>query len=210
MKKLYLVGAGGFARELYSIVQYAPACGRDWAIAGFLDDNAAALAGFDYPVSVVGSPRDFVPREGDLFLVAVATPKAKRAVVATLKAKGAAFLTYIDPTARVLHNAKLGEGCVLCPNVLVSCDTVLGDFVSVNSTTNVGHDARVGPYSTLSSFVGVTRGVRIGSDVFVGGQAALAPNVVIEDHSTVGIGAVVVRRVRSQTTVFGNPARPIG
>ncbi len=44
MKKLLIVGAGGFGRELYVWASQHPDCGRAWTLAGFLDDNADALA----------------------------------------------------------------------------------------------------------------------------------------------------------------------
>ncbi|NBX34537.1 hypothetical protein EBR16_04155 [bacterium] len=46
MKKLLIVGAGGFGREMHAWALQHPDHGRDWIFAGFLDDNPAALADF--------------------------------------------------------------------------------------------------------------------------------------------------------------------
>ena len=46
MKKLLIVGAGGFGRELYVWASQHPDCGQAWELEGFLDDNSQALQSF--------------------------------------------------------------------------------------------------------------------------------------------------------------------
>ena len=45
MKKLLIVGAGGFGREVACWAAEAMGRGTDWVPAGFLDDNVRALEG---------------------------------------------------------------------------------------------------------------------------------------------------------------------
>ncbi len=51
--------------------------------------------------------------------------------------------------------------------------------------------------------------VSIGSDVWIGGGAIVLPGVKIGDRAIVGAGAVVTKDVLADTTVVGNPARPL-
>jgi acetyltransferase-like isoleucine patch superfamily enzyme len=51
--------------------------------------------------------------------------------------------------------------------------------------------------------------VIIGKKVFIGTKATIIPKIEIEDNSIVGAGSVVIRKVKSKTTVFGNPAKVI-
>ncbi|MFM9146784.1 MAG: hypothetical protein ACKORI_01475 [Verrucomicrobiota bacterium] len=46
MKKLLIVGAGGFGREMHAWCRQHPDHGRVWAFEAFLDDNPEALAPF--------------------------------------------------------------------------------------------------------------------------------------------------------------------
>ena len=48
MKNLYIVGAGGFGREVYAWLLDLPECNFEWQIKGFLDDNLEAMDGFNY------------------------------------------------------------------------------------------------------------------------------------------------------------------
>jgi len=63
MKKLYIVGAGGFGRELLWWVKDINAKEPTWEIMGFLDDNPNALDGCSCDYSVVGTIKDCKPAD---------------------------------------------------------------------------------------------------------------------------------------------------
>jgi maltose O-acetyltransferase len=52
--------------------------------------------------------------------------------------------------------------------------------------------------------------VVIGERCWIGGAAIILPGVNIGEGATVGAGSVVTKDVPAETTVAGNPARPIG
>lgn len=45
--------------------------------------------------------------------------------------------------------------------------------------------------------------------VFIDSKATILPQKEIEQNSIIGAGSVVIRKVKSNTTVFGNPAKRI-
>jgi serine acetyltransferase len=78
----------------------------------------------------------------------------------------------------------------------------------------VGHDARIGDFTTLTYGVHVSGWVHIGKRVFVGAGAVIingtedAP-LTIGDDVVIGAGAVVTKPVVAGLTVVGVPARPL-
>ena len=44
-KKLFIIGAGGFGRQLETYLELIPKEKKDWDIAGYIDDNKNALIG---------------------------------------------------------------------------------------------------------------------------------------------------------------------
>lgn len=207
MKKLLIVGAGGFGRELFWYAKHAPDHGRAWEIAGFLDDRPDALAKFSHGASVVGPLKDHRPGDDELFLLALGDPKGKLAVGHALRERGGRFVTLVHPSALVGPSVKLGEGCVLCPHVCIPTDAVLEDFVTVNSQCTIGHDAYVSEGVTLSGHCDVTGGARLERGAFLGSGASVLPGAMVGEFARVGAGSVVVRRAPARSTVFGVPAK---
>jgi len=209
MKKLFIVGAGGFGREVYRWASDHPDCGREWKIAGFLDDNPEALKEFDYPLRVLAPASGYQPEEGDLFVCGMGVPAVKRKVCSGLLASGAEFITLVHPTAIVGKNVKIGKGVMLCPGSIISCDCEIGDFVMLNLYATIGHDVCVGPWTTLSGHCDLTTGVRLGEAVFAGSRVSVLPGRTVSDEALLGAGCVVTRDVPRGITVFGAPARPL-
>lgn len=206
-ERTIIVGAGGFGRELINWSRDCHDAGRLPPLAGMLDDNPAALKGFDYGVDILGTASDFVPEQGDMFILAIGTPAAKERIVAMLRERGAQFATLIHPAAVVARSARIGEGCVLCPMSLVSADAQIGRFVSINALSSVGHDVRLGDYATLSAHVDLTGSVSVGHSVLIGSGAKILPRVMIGDNATIGAGSIVYRTVPAGHSVFAQPAK---
>jgi len=206
MKKIYIVGAGGFGRELLWWIKDINKVKPTWEIGGFLDDDPHALDGFacDYPV--VGSIRDWQPGEEEEFALALGSPQLKRKIVEILKAKGARFATVVHPTAMLSEFARYGEGLIMFPNSKLSVNSTVGDFVTLLSSP-IGHDTVIGDFSVISGNCNIVRNVVIGQDVFLAAGACIAQDVHVGDGAYIGLGAVVLKDVQPGAKMFGNPAR---
>ena len=208
MKKILIVGAGGFGRELLQWIKDINAEKPTWEIGGFLDDNLQALDGVEIDYPVVGTISDWQPKDDEVFALAMGKPQLKRMVVEKLKSRGAHFAAVIHPTALVSPFAHYGEGLVMFPYSKLSCNSTVGDFVSI-LTTPIGHDNEIGDYTMISGGCNIVRNVKIGKDVFVAAGVCIAQDVVVKDGAYRGLVSVVLKDVKAGTKVFGNPARII-
>ncbi|MBQ4313167.1 MAG: acetyltransferase [Clostridia bacterium] len=206
MKDILIVGAGGFGREMLQFLKDINKTEKRWNIKGFLDDNLAALDGYECDHRVVGRISDWQPSENEEFVCAVAFPKIKEKVVSCLKGKGARFVSVIHPTAYIGDFNKIGEGLVMFPHSYISVNTKIGDFVTL-LYSHIGHDAEIGDYSTVCGQCGINGHVTIGKRVFVGSNVGTVPGVTIGDDTWIGAGSVVVSDIRPGVTVVGNPAK---
>ncbi len=212
MKRLYIVGAGGFARELYEIIKAINKIALEtegearYDVLGFLDDNPNALEGKNSPLKVVGSISGYTPKDGECLALGIAHPQTKEKIASLLDARSVTWESIIHPSVRIAEGAVVGRGIVAYPGAILGPDTKTGDFVTLLST-GLGHDAEVGDYSTISSFCGINGYVKLGKRVYIGSHASLLPQVKVGDDGYVGIGSVVIRNVPAGTKVFGNPAK---
>lgn len=208
-KRLILVGGGAFARELINWAESVPIDGATQSIDGYLDEVDGALASQNYQIPYLGRVQDFSPQTGDLLLMAIGGPLAKKRVFEELKAKGANFITLIHPSSVVARTARLGEGVVVCPQAFISADAVVGDMVAINSFASVGHDVVLGSFCTLSSHVDLTGWVQVEERVFFGSGARVLPKVKIRSGATIGAGANVMRSVPEDAVMYAQPAKKL-
>jgi sugar O-acyltransferase (sialic acid O-acetyltransferase NeuD family) len=208
MKKLLIIGAGGFGRELYAWASQHPDCGRQWQLAGFLDDNPDALTPFGSfaPISPLAGHR---PSADQLFVVGLGMPALKEKLVAPLVSAGAEFLTFVHPSAIIGTRVTLGRGVVICPGAILSVDIDVGEFAMVNLNCTIGHEAQIGRWTSLSAHCDITGGASVGQGCFFGSRATVIPGKNIGDRTVVAAGSVVMTHVPSDVLVAGNPARVI-
>ena len=208
MKSLYIVGAGGFGREVYDWIRDALDMHNEYHFTAFLDDNQSALRDFDLEASVKPL-KEYRYKEGDCLICGIGNPQLKYKLCQPLVEAGAEFLTVIHPSAKIGARSEIGMGSVICPQVVITCDVLIGAFVLLNLTTTVGHDATIGDWSTISAHCDITGSVQLGASVFMGSGARVIPQKRVGDSATLGAGAVVIRDVSAGCSVFGNPARTI-
>jgi sugar O-acyltransferase (sialic acid O-acetyltransferase NeuD family) len=209
MKNIYIVGAGSFARETRIWLKDWLRSNLGWQLAGFIADDSTALDKFPGLPPIVGAIDDYQPAPDSYHICAIAKPQDRKRVVEKMLARGAEFISMIHPTAIVAENAALGQGIIVCPNVVISTDSVIGDFVNINIATSIGHDVVLGAYSTLSSHCDITGGASTEECAFLGSHAVVLPKVKVGSHAVVGAGSVAMRAVKAGSTVFGVPAKKI-
>lgn len=208
MKDLIIVGASGFGRELVQWVEDVNEKCPEWNILGFLDDNPNALLGIKCDYKIIGSIKDYQPKDNEYLACALAFPNVKKQIVTTLKEKGSKFATIIHPTALINKYAEIGEGVIVTPRSNINANAKVGNFASILGS-GIGHDAVIGNFSTLSGRCSINGHVQIGEKVYVACGVSIAPSKKIGDGVTIGIGSVVISNIKPGVTVFGNPAKKI-
>lgn len=207
MKNLVIVGAGGFGREIYNMIPSCKGYGEEYVIKGFINDIQDALDTFDGYAPIIGTIKDYVPEQDDVFICAIGDVAGRKFCVNHLLTKGAKFISLIHNNATFSRNSTIGVGCIIGRNVSISCDCSVGDFSILQSECMVGHDSKIGDFCQFHPRVFVAGRVSIGNDVHVCACAIIHPNKTIGDGATIGGGAFVIRNVKEKQTVYGNPAK---
>ena len=203
MNHLLIINAAGFGRTVMSLARSDRACGPVWQVKGFLDGRTELESANG---RIIGDPMTYEVVEGDIFLCALGDPAERRKYSAPLVAKGADFIRLL-PEVNFADRVTVGRGCICELRVSVGPDSVLGEFVTILSTTIIGHDVIVGSYVQIGSFVFIGGGAHIGDDVVIHPHATILPGVHVGPGAVIGAGAVVVQNVPAGVTMIGNPAR---
>jgi sugar O-acyltransferase (sialic acid O-acetyltransferase NeuD family) len=204
----YIVGAGGYAREIASWFPKSNLDGR-YALKGYFDDDARALEGFRNAYAIRDGFFNGSGWKGKHLILAIASTQVKEKVHMALRSEGMRLLSLCHDFSIIGDDSDIGEGLTLCPFSAISCNVSVGDCVTVNSGSQIGHDVTIGDYTSLMANVDIGGGASIGKHVFIGSNAVILPGVKIPDHTRIGAGAVVLKSIRQPGTYFGNPAKKI-
>lgn len=210
MKQLVIVGAGSFGRE---ILEYAIAiieAGKnEWEIKGFLDDNRHALDDYDVNYPIVGGISDYMPQKDDVFISAFGEGKARVKFANIIRERGGKFVNIIHPTATILHRVVLGDGCIIGQNTLIANDTKCGDFLYMNYGSVVGHDNILGIGCTINVYCNTNGHDTLGDYVYMGPHSVIVQGRSVGDNVNIAAGAAVFNNVKSDRTIYGNPAKTL-
>ena len=214
-KKIVLIGAGGFGREVVTIIKllnnYALDHNREpsYEFLGFLDDDPKY-----YPGTLIdGYPwlgkKEWILAHKDEVLCncTIGKPSVKAEIQRSLERGGVKFETLAALGSYIFTPlTDIGAGCVFYGGVTISVDCKIGAGVLLNQNVNIGHDVVIGEYTVVMTGTGISGGCKIGNEVNIGGHAFIIPGRRIGDQSTIAAGSIVFSNVKEGTTVLGNPA----
>ena len=205
-KNLFIIGAGGFGRELELWLSIVPETKRDFKIIGYIDDNLNTLDGFKSSFKILGTIDSFVFNKNDYAVISIADPLTKELVYNRIKGRVNLY-TFIANSAIVGDILTIGEGSVICPNVIVSTNVTVGKCVTVNCGTQLGHDSKIGNFSSFMANVMIGGETSISDKVYFGSQSALVPRKKICGNVKITAGGIVIGNINKQGIYYGNPAK---
>lgn len=209
MKNLIIIGAGGMGREVYHLASRCSTT-NNFIIKGFLDDGNPNLNefSFNYP-PLLGNISDYQIEDNDVFACSIGDVKAKAKIIDYMEAKGAEFVSLIDPSAYIERTASIDYGALIFHDVHVGSEAIIGRHVMLQSYSAIGHDVIIGDYTRIDPKVSCVGGTKIGNCVTLHTMSFINHKVRIGDGATIGAMSMVIRSVKSETTVFGIPAKEL-
>lgn len=210
MKKIVIVGAGGFGREVKVLIDQINQEKASYEIEGFYDDDEnleSKINGLPF----LGKLEDLVKRKDKIAIaLGIGIPKIKQQLIARLSNNNFFFPTLIHPNVLIGKDAvKIGRGCVVCANNVITCNVLIEDFVTLNLSCTTGHDTKIKSFSSFMPAVNISGEVNIGQAVYVGTGAKIINQLEIGENTVVGAGAVVSKSLPADCTAVGIPAKPI-
>ncbi|WP_294311785.1 acetyltransferase [uncultured Chryseobacterium sp.] len=210
MKKIAIFGAGGFGREVKTIIDEINKNNNRYDFVGYFDDGKEqGVIINDFPVlGGLNELNNFV--EDLCVVICVADPKIKKNIINRIENKNISYPSIVHPKASISNDyVSIGKGCIICEGTIITCNIDIENFVILNLSCTVGHDTKIGAFSSFMPSVNISGEVHIEECVYVGTGAKIINLLEIGANSIVGAGAVVSKSLPANCTAVGIPAKPI-
>lgn len=211
LKNIAVFGAGGFGMEVAMLIEQINARMEEWNLIGFFDDGVeigTIINGY----SVLGGVEALNEWKGKLCLsLALGVPKTKKAICGKIKNRNITYPTLIHPNVISGKSGyvKLGEGCIVCAGNIITTNIEIGKHVILNLACTIGHETKIGDFSSFMPTCNISGEVQIGAATFWGTGAKIINRTKVGNNVVIGAGAVVITDIPDNVTAVGIPAKVI-
>lgn len=193
-KFVFILGSGGFARELGVYFQATFP-----VTILFVDDN---LSGDD--IISTEKYHELIKLNNPRFasIMGSGKPQIKEKMLSQLRGK---ITNFAHQNSTILSD--LGEGSVVAPSAVVAPYCDIGKHVLINYCASIGHNTIIEDLAVVSPNASIGGFCKIGRGAYIGAGANIREHIKIGVGATIGMGAVVTKDVPDGVTAMGVPAR---
>ena len=198
MKRLALIGGGGFAKEVAEVAQLL-----GYHVVGCVDDASSILA----PIPHWGGLNALGSRQAEFDEVAMAIGAVDRRsfeirhrILESFNQHDFTFANLVSPMATLAKGVTVSSGVFVAHGVVVSVDAQLGRHVILNSNAIIGHDAVIGDQSIVAPGAFIGGETQVGKRVLIGPGAQVMQGLSVGDETIVSVGSVVLRSLPNAST----------
>jgi sugar O-acyltransferase (sialic acid O-acetyltransferase NeuD family) len=210
-RKVVIVGAGGFAREVLDVFDACNAAGQDYDVLGYIVEPQYGTPGTIVNDRPILGDFDWFDKYADQVqaVCAVGDPALRLRLVRQANKQGVRFCSVIHPTTVLTRWVTMGEDVVIAAGCILTNQIHIGNHVHVNLDCTIGHDAVLDDFVTLAPGVHVSGKVIVSAGCYVGTGANIIEKIHIGEWSIIGAGSTIVKDGPPNTTVVGVPGRVV-
>jgi sugar O-acyltransferase (sialic acid O-acetyltransferase NeuD family) len=209
MRKLVLVGGGGHAKVLISVLKKS----GSYELIGYTDvRDAGELLGIPY----LGADSVLKKLKGTITncCAAVAVGKVsvnekRMRIFDRIVGLGFRLPVIISSHAVVNEDVTIGDGSVIFDGAVVNTGTIIGRASIINTNSTVEHDCIIGDNVHVAPGANLSGGVSVGHNCMIGTGANIIQGIGICADCLIGAGSTVVKDITIPGIYVGNPAERI-
>ncbi|AWK52041.1 transferase [Clostridium beijerinckii] len=211
MKKIVIIGAGGFAREVAWLIEEINNKNLEWDLLGFIEEGNKQIGSILNNHKILGDFEWIINSGHDnlFYICAVGDPKLRIRFNEKAEKLNIKPATLIHPNAKISNYNIIGEGTIICYGAIITTNVTIGKHVVISVNSVISHDSIISDFSTILPSVTISGNVKIGTGCYIGTTAAIINKINIGCNTIVGAGATVTKDLPDNCTAVGTPAKPI-
>ena len=208
MKKIVIIGAGGFGREVEWLIERINENNPTWELIGYVDDNVEIGKKVGNS-KVICNTKELLSHSDLSVAIAIGNSKIREKMFDKIKSNTRlSFPNLIDPTV-ICGNNKFGMGNIICARTILTVNIELGDFNIINLNCTLGHDDIIHNFITIYPNVNVSGNVTIENRVEIGTGTQIIQQKNICSDVVIGASAFIVKDITETGTYIGIPAKKL-
>jgi sugar O-acyltransferase (sialic acid O-acetyltransferase NeuD family) len=208
MNDLYIIGAGGFGREVAWLVRRINQIEETWNIVGFIDDDSSLWGKKEDGYSILGGCEYLIEQRNIFCVCAIGSAKVRKKIIEKIQDK-VQFATLIDPSVIMSESVQIGVGTIVCAGTIITVDEKIGNHVILNLDCTLGHDDVIDDFVTLYPSVNVSGNCHLEECVEMGTGSQIIQGLNVGSGTIVGASACVINNLPEDVTAVGCPAKII-
>lgn len=208
---MLIIGAGGQAKDLLFVLSEL---GMEEIISFYDDVSDPSVLDLARKYPIIRSQQEAVEyfrNKDKRFALGVGKPTLRKQMAERFEALGGQLTTLISPLAAVgTFQTAVGKGSTLLPFSMISNAGRIGIGCLIHHNAIVSHDCVMGDYCELSPGAILLGKSQVGDLTHIGAGAIIMPSVRIGMHCKIGAGSVVTKDIPDGKIVVGIPGRSIG
>jgi sugar O-acyltransferase (sialic acid O-acetyltransferase NeuD family) len=210
MNEIAIYGAGGFGKEIASIINIINEKKPTWNLVGFFDDGVEVGTQISHFGKVLGNMDVLNSWKQPLSIVfAIGNPQILKLLVNKISNQKISFPNLVHPEVYFADKKtfQIGIGNVIVRGCSFSVDVSIGDFNQFNSISALAHDVKVGSYNVFMPLSRISGEVCIGDCNFFAIGSVILQNLKIGNETKIGPGSYVMTKTKDGNLYMGNPAK---
>lgn len=210
-KDIYILGSGGFAKEVAFLIETINDVSDEWNLIGYVD-KAELVGSSNGKYKVVATDEDIMNIKKEINIaIGIGNPSIIRKVAEDLmKYDFIFFPNIIHPNVIAdWKRIRLGRGNIITAGNIFTTDIEIGSFNILNLNCTIGHDTEIGNFNVFNPAVNISGGVKVSDSNLVGTGAQILQYLEVKNNIIIGAGSVVTKNLIEEGVYVGIPARKL-
>ncbi|MEO8236816.1 MAG: acetyltransferase [Flavobacterium sp.] len=207
---MLIVGAKGFAKEVLEIINQM----NQLENLVFFDDVNDDIKGNLYEIfpilKTTKEVTDYFNTIDNRFTIGIGNPILRKKLFDKFISLGGVFTSTISPSANVgSFDVHIGNGTNMLSGVIISNSSKIGMGCIVYYNSIITHDCKIGDFVEISPSVTLLGRSTVGSYSQIGSNVTILPDKAIGKNVIIGAGSVVTKDIPDNCVAVGTPAKVI-
>lgn len=212
MKKIFIVGGDGFARECYNNLINLTEYNKEITFGGFLGHNGYGhtVDYKSYQSLYIGEMSEHHFKDNEYCIIGAAYPELRKQIYEDLKKQGVRFYTLICKGIHLSPSFEYNEANIFVGSYYASTDIKIGNGNVFNGQVIVGHDVEIGDFNFFGPCSQLLGYVKVGNGNTIGASSILLAHSKLGNNNKIAPLSCIYKGFKDNCYIAGNPALKLG